>query len=109
MVGVVYRIPLSCGRVYIGQSGKCINERLRQHNCTLKGTPTSHFCTHCRACGCKPFFDNTVILRKHSDRRARELAEAYFIKDAGDDCISEPSVCLLECELRKLNEFFCNS
>ncbi|CAN8022746.1 unnamed protein product, partial [Ixodes persulcatus] len=24
---VVYRIPLTCGRVYIGQTGRCINDR----------------------------------------------------------------------------------
>lgn len=26
---VVYCLPLSCGKVYIGQSGRCLNDRLR--------------------------------------------------------------------------------
>ncbi|XP_049276158.1 uncharacterized protein LOC125760315 [Rhipicephalus sanguineus] len=30
--GVVYNIPLSCGKVYIGQTGRCLNERLREHS-----------------------------------------------------------------------------
>lgn len=29
--GVVYRIPLSCGKSYIGQTGRCINDRTREH------------------------------------------------------------------------------
>lgn len=27
--GVVYRVPLACGREYIGQTGRCVNTRLR--------------------------------------------------------------------------------
>uniref|UniRef100_A0A6G5AFU1 Putative tick transposon n=1 Tax=Rhipicephalus microplus TaxID=6941 RepID=A0A6G5AFU1_RHIMP len=34
---VVYLIPLSCGRVYIGQTGRCLNERLREHSLAVKG------------------------------------------------------------------------
>lgn len=30
-IGVVYRIPLSCARQYIGQTGRCLNYRLREH------------------------------------------------------------------------------
>ena len=28
---VVYEIPFSCGQVYIGQTGRCLNERAREH------------------------------------------------------------------------------
>lgn len=28
---VVYRIPLKCGSVYVGQTGRCLNDRLREH------------------------------------------------------------------------------
>lgn len=29
---VVYNIPLSCSKVYVGQGGQCVNTRLREHN-----------------------------------------------------------------------------
>ncbi|XP_042144713.1 uncharacterized protein LOC121834877, partial [Ixodes scapularis] len=30
--GVVYKIPFSCGRAYIRQTGRCLNIRLREHH-----------------------------------------------------------------------------
>ena len=35
--GVVYSIPLSCGRVYVGQTGRCLNLRLNEHRNAVKG------------------------------------------------------------------------
>lgn len=29
--GVVYSIPLACGKVYIGQTGRCLNIRLKEN------------------------------------------------------------------------------
>ena len=47
-VGVVYRLPVSCGDVYIGQTGRCINQRIRfiVHHCSgaprfFSGTETN--------------------------------------------------------------------
>ncbi|CAN7992159.1 unnamed protein product [Ixodes hexagonus] len=36
--GVVYSIPLSCGRTYIGQTGCRLNDRLREHDYSLRAT-----------------------------------------------------------------------
>lgn len=30
--GVVYQTPLLCGKKYVGQPGRCFNDRLREHN-----------------------------------------------------------------------------
>ncbi|CAN8001935.1 unnamed protein product [Ixodes hexagonus] len=49
--GAVYLIPFSCGRSYIGQTGRCLNIRLREHHSSLKGTAYSHLAMHCRDCG----------------------------------------------------------
>lgn len=35
-VDVVYEIPLSCGRVYIGQTGRCTNDRIAEHELPQK-------------------------------------------------------------------------
>lgn len=29
-VGIVYKLPLACKKAYIGQSGRCLNERLKE-------------------------------------------------------------------------------
>ncbi|XP_042150105.1 uncharacterized protein LOC121838103 [Ixodes scapularis] len=32
--GVVYGIPLTCGFTYVGQTGRCVNDRLLEHKRT---------------------------------------------------------------------------
>lgn len=36
VANVVYEIPLSCGRRYIGQTGRCFNERAKEHNLNVR-------------------------------------------------------------------------
>uniref|UniRef100_A0A224Z9Z8 Tick transposon n=1 Tax=Rhipicephalus zambeziensis TaxID=60191 RepID=A0A224Z9Z8_9ACAR len=55
--GVVYKIPLSCGRYYVGQTGRCANDRMREHaNKVSKQARDSQLSIHCYDCGCQPFF-----------------------------------------------------
>ena len=30
--GVVYKIPCECGKVYIGETGRCMHERIKEHD-----------------------------------------------------------------------------
>lgn len=104
-VNVVYEIPFSpCGRCYVGQTGRCINDRLREHANTLKGVPTSHLSDHCRQCGCKPLFEKCEIIKKYRDQRTREISEAHRIQKLGDTCVSAPSLALLSKEISYLSE-----
>ncbi|CAN7979379.1 unnamed protein product, partial [Ixodes persulcatus] len=41
-IGVTYEIPLSCGRVYVGQTGRCINDRIREHSAATRQSPSGH-------------------------------------------------------------------
>ncbi|XP_049271280.1 uncharacterized protein LOC119391559 [Rhipicephalus sanguineus] len=34
--GLVYEIPLTCSRSYVGQTGRCMNDRLREHANNVK-------------------------------------------------------------------------
>nr|XP_054933396.1 uncharacterized protein LOC129387829 [Dermacentor andersoni]XP_054933397.1 uncharacterized protein LOC129387829 [Dermacentor andersoni]XP_054933398.1 uncharacterized protein LOC129387829 [Dermacentor andersoni]XP_054933399.1 uncharacterized protein LOC129387829 [Dermacentor andersoni]XP_054933400.1 uncharacterized protein LOC129387829 [Dermacentor andersoni]XP_054933401.1 uncharacterized protein LOC129387829 [Dermacentor andersoni]XP_054933402.1 uncharacterized protein LOC129387829 [Dermac len=97
-VGVVYKIPLSCGKVYVGQSGRCVNERLREHERSIPTGTGSHLAQHCKTCKCKPMFRDTTILKKSRDTTARELSEAFFIQSLGSQCISVPSLTLYSAE-----------
>lgn len=87
---VVYFVPLSCGRKYIGQTGRCINTQLREHN----------MATHCNWCQCHPKFDNTTIVSRCNNSKEREIIEAFAMHRAGGDfCVSAPSLSLTEAEV----------
>ncbi|CAN8002302.1 unnamed protein product, partial [Ixodes hexagonus] len=107
--GVVYQIPLSCGRVYIGQTGRCVNIRAREHSLSLRSSPSGHLAVHCSRCGCSPSFHDIRILSRHKNKLAREIDEAFFIATHGaDSCVSAPSVALVGDEvefIRKCGRF----
>uniref|UniRef100_A0A224Z1G1 Tick transposon n=1 Tax=Rhipicephalus zambeziensis TaxID=60191 RepID=A0A224Z1G1_9ACAR len=99
---VVYKLPLSCGGVYIGQTGRCINVRLREHLTSLTAAGGLHLPAHCRVCGCQPMADEATCLFGHRDKCTREVMEAFFIEREGERCVSKPSVALGEKEVRYL-------
>lgn len=99
---VVYRLPLACGKVYVGQTGRCLNIRLREHHSSLLGRPYTHLALHCKECqveGCKPLFEKTTVMYRPRGRTQREIVEAYQISREGPLCVSHPSVSLQDAEL----------
>lgn len=98
-MAVVYEIPFTCGKCYIGQTEKCINERLRQHQYNLICAQSSAACDelggtlvkHCLYCGCAPDFYSCQLIARGADREARETVEAMEIRQAGVRCVSYPS------------------
>lgn len=100
---VIYEIPFTCGRVYVGQSGRCVNTRLREHAASLNSTPSGHLAVHVRDCHCKPKLTETRILRRYREKTSREIYEAMTIKEKENSCVSAPSVALTEKELNYLN------
>ena len=103
--GVVYEIPLSCGRVYIGQTGRCVNDRAREHVLSLKNNLLAHLPMHCSACGCEARFANIAILGRSKEVIEREMLEAYLIRKKKDICISDTSVVLRSVEFDFFDRF----
>lgn len=101
--GVVYRVPLSCGKFYVGQTGRCLNVRLFEHRNLIGSDSRDNLPAHCRVCKCQPLFHNTTVLFHHKDKVTREVMEAFFIKSHDVGCVSDPSVALLDREYRYLN------
>lgn len=104
--GVVYKIPLSCGRSYVGQTGRCLNERLREHNhaCGQLQAP-GNLAAHCSKCNCKALLDTTSILARSKDRTKREIIEAFHMASGRHGaCVSEPSLALRQEEIDLLNK-----
>lgn len=61
-MGMIYKTPLLCGRCHIGQTGRCMNDRLREHVCAVRSSLSGHLAVPCKHCLCEPFFEWTVIL-----------------------------------------------
>lgn len=106
---VVYEIPLSCGKRYIGQTGRCVNDRLREHSSNVKNGSGGWLAHHCSTCHhkphCEPLFDKCIIIGKNKDRLTREIIEAEKIDRLQSHCVSTPSVSLSQkelCYLRRL-------
>jgi hypothetical protein len=98
--GCVYAIPFSCGRVYVGQSGRCINCRLTEHKRKVSGADEgiSTAYDHADQCGCEVLFDQTKCTDRIADRFGREVVEAWCIQKLGNKAVSVPSVRLGERE-----------
>ena len=54
--GVVYRIPCECGKVYIGETGRPMQDRIKEHDrdIRLARTETSAVSEHAHNTGQKP-------------------------------------------------------
>lgn len=67
---VLYEIPFSCGNVYIGQTGRCLNDRLREHHSSLKATPSGQLALQVVDCRCHPIvYDRRALDRLHKTAR----------------------------------------
>lgn len=102
---VVYSFPMSCGKIYVGQTGRCVNDRLGEHALNLKKLDDkyAHLVAHVSSCtGCVARFEGTRILGKSKDKTARISLEAYHIKKLGSTCISTPSLSLFDAEFHLL-------
>lgn len=77
---VVYRFPFSCGKVYIGQTGRCLNDRLREHKQKLNCYRDGHVSVHCSDCWYLSRFSECVVLYRNCNKKeTRVIAEASLI------------------------------
>lgn len=98
---VIYSIPLTCGDKYIGQTGRCSNDRLRERNKDVEKGVKGHIAARIVICSaCHPEFENCKIIGSHSDQISRE---AFNIKSNKYNCVSAPSVVLSEKEVAYLS------
>ena len=93
---------MTCGLSYVGQTGRCVNDRVREHAASTRTTPSGHLAVHCSRCSCVPSFDNTKILAKYKNKVSRELHEAFEIRSRGEKCISDTSLALSKDEFEYL-------
>lgn len=88
--------------LYVGQSGRCLNDRLREHAYNVKKKNVfSELVVHLEQCrGCAPLFGETSVLAVERDKGKRVLRESIEMATRGN-VISNPSFCLVP-PLRRL-------
>lgn len=91
---VVYQIPLTCGHLYVGQTSRCLNVCLKEHNQSLMKSDAFQFTSHCSMCGFSPMFVDTKVLSTHRCKVTREVTEAFHIKRMQRACVSKASLSL---------------
>ena len=64
--GVVYEIPLACGFKYVGQTSRCLNDRLTEHKRNFKiKAPNSEIARHAQECiNCTIQWSETDVVHK---------------------------------------------
>lgn len=64
-IGVVYEMPLACGHVYIGQTGRYFNDRVTEHSKNENNKDGSSLLScHVEECGnCFPVWDQCAVQR----------------------------------------------
>ncbi|KAM7310547.1 uncharacterized protein ISCGN_007455 [Ixodes scapularis] len=102
----VYSIPLGCGAQYIGQTGRCLNDRLREHANEVQqaaSNPSLHslhpIAQHVGSCpSCEPEFPATTTVGTHRSRYGREIIEAFAMRHSPQN-IGSPSLCLSDADV----------
>lgn len=90
---IVYSL-MSCGKSYIGQTGRCVNDCLGKRVLSIGNGVGSRLPFRCASCGCASLFGDAHMLGRGKESLACELPEVYHMGKKGDDCISVHSFSL---------------
>ena len=79
--GVIYQIPCSCGEVYIGETGKTINERVKEHKRSVCRMDTNNsIAVHVMNTSHDIAWDQATIITQETHRLKRKIKEAMLIQ-----------------------------
>ena len=80
--GVVYRIPCECGKVYIGETGRPMQDRIKEHDrdIRLARTETSAVSEHAHNTGHKPLWNEVKFIDRDPYYYTRKVKEAIHIR-----------------------------
>ena len=67
--GVVYKIPCECGKVYIGETGRSMHERIKEHHSYIRlaRTQTSAVSEHANRFGHYPLWNEVKFIDRDPD------------------------------------------
>ncbi len=81
--GVVYKIPCECGKVYIGETGRAMQDRIKEHDrdIRLAYKQTSAVSEHANETGHIPLWNQGKFIDRDPHRYTRRVKEAIQIRD----------------------------
>ena len=77
--GVVYKIPCECGKVHIGETGRSIHERIKEHDRDIRLARTA-VSEHSNATGHYPLWDEVKFIDRDPHWYTRRVKEAIHIR-----------------------------
>ena len=79
--GVVYKIPCECGKVYIGETGRVMQDRIKEHDrdIWLVRTQTSTVSEHANETGHLPIWKEVKFIDRDTHWYTRRVKEAIHI------------------------------
>ena len=80
--GVVYRIPCECGKVYIGETGRPMQDRMKEHerDIRLARTQTSAVSEHANNTGHNPLWNEVKFIDRCPHWYTRRVKKAILIR-----------------------------
>jgi len=90
---VIYNIPCECGKSYIGETGRTVEVRLKEHQASVKkcDPDISKLTEHKLKTGHRFKWEDVKVIGKESNWRKRKIHEAAEILKGADKVISTPS------------------
>ena len=85
--GVVYRIPCDCGKAYIGETGRPMQDRIKEHDreIRLAHTQTSAVSEHDHNTGHQPLWNEVKFIDRDPHYYTHRVKEAIHIRLHSDD------------------------
>lgn len=92
---VLYQIQPLRDLCFIACTGRCINDRTREHATEVNAiTAARHLPANCGVCQCAPEVYSLIIVANNPNKFARKVREALAIDANADSCVSAPSIAL---------------
>ena len=96
--GVVYRIPCECGKVYIDETGRPMQDRIKEHHRDIRfaRTETSTISEHAHNTGHKSLWNEVKFIDRDPHYYTRRVKEAIHIRLHPDNINRDSGIEILE-------------
>ena len=79
--GVVYMIPCECGRVYVGETGRTLKQRITEHKRAVKNADSNNgLAVHVAGTGHTIHWDEAEVVCREEQWTKRKIKESLTIK-----------------------------
>ena len=85
---VIYSIPCECGKVYIGETGKTLTERLAEHRRAVRRMDNNNsLAVHVQRTTHSITWDKAEVIEQENNKIRRKIKEALRIQNT-DQCLN---------------------